>query len=152
GYTTGDAVLVELARRMHTSTRTTDLLARVGGDEFMALLPATPEGIAVQMAERLRVLASGPLPGREDVRITCSISVAAVPLDVSSLEQVIGLLQGGVRRSKAHGKNRVSGATNEVEIPGLALTLTAPSSFEAQAPAIVDLEHGMHVVGHHLQP
>src|SRR4029078_7222919 len=53
GYTTGDAVLVELARRLPNSTRTTDHLARVGGDEFLVLLPATPEGIAEQLGERI---------------------------------------------------------------------------------------------------
>jgi diguanylate cyclase (GGDEF)-like protein len=152
GYTTGDAVLVELARRVHSSTRTTDHLARVGGDEFLVLLPATPEGIAEQMGERIRAVASGPLPNRTEVRITCSISLAQIPNDVTSLEALIALLQGGVQRSKALGKNRVTGGSHERDVPGLEQILATPSSFRVVATPIVDLHAGMHAIGYQLQP
>ena len=152
GYTTGDAVLVELARRIHSSTRTTDLLARVGGDEFLVLLPATPEGIAEQMGERIRAVASAPLENRNDVRITCSISLAQIPTDVTSLEALIALLQGGLQRSKALGKNRVTGGSHERQIPGLEQTLATPASFRVAAMPIVDLHAGMHAIGFQLQP
>ena len=152
GYTTGDAVLVELARRIHSSTRTTDHLARVGGDEFLVLLPSTPEGIAEQMGERILAVASAPLPNRDDVRITCSISIAHIPTDVTSLEALIAVLQGGVQRSKALGKNRVTGGSNERNVPGLEQTLETPASYRVLSMPIVDLHAGMHAIGFQLQP
>ena len=152
GYTTGDAVLVELARRLHSSTRTTDHIARVGGDELLVLLPATPEGIAEQLGERIRSVVSEPLPNRDDVHITCSISLAQIPTDVTSLEALIALLQGGVQRSKALGKNRVTGGRHERNVPGLEQILGTPVSFRMAAMPIVDLHAGMHAIGFKLQP
>lgn len=151
GYTTGDAVLVELARRMHTSTRTTDHLARVGGDEFLVLLPATPEGIAAQMGERIRAVAAAPLPDRAPMRVTCSVSIAQLPPDASSLEAVIALLQSGVRRSKAAGKNRVSGGAASRVLSGIEQALVSPASFHVVSTPIVDLHAGVDRIGLRLE-
>ena len=78
------------------------------------------------MGERIRAVASAPLPNRDDVGITCSISLAQVPTDVTSLEALIALLQGGVQRSKALGKNRVTGGSHQRNVPGLEQTLARP--------------------------
>ena len=53
GHAAGDRVLVEIARRLEHSLRTTDVLARIGGDEFVALLPAADIEAAEAVAEKL---------------------------------------------------------------------------------------------------
>lgn len=54
GHAAGDEVLVELARRVSDNVRSVDTVARLGGEEFVAVLPDTPEDRATVIAERLR--------------------------------------------------------------------------------------------------
>ena len=54
GHLGGDEVLVQVANRCRQALRTTDLLARWGGEEFIMLLPNTPLAQARQLAERVR--------------------------------------------------------------------------------------------------
>ena len=61
GHTTGDALLVALARRLRDALKKDDLLARFGGDEFSVLLPCTDRGGALAAAERLRESFACPL-------------------------------------------------------------------------------------------
>lgn len=79
GHAAGDAVLVEVARRLTDNLRITDLLARIGGEEFLVALPQTTLDEAHEVAERLREAISGvpmQLPSGERVRVTASIGVA----------------------------------------------------------------------------
>ena len=59
GHHLGDCVLLEVARVLSTSVRPGDQIARLGGDEFVVLLPSTPEEVARDLAERLRVEITG---------------------------------------------------------------------------------------------
>ncbi len=54
GHPAGDAVLREIARRLRHGVRDGDTVARVGGEEFMVLLPGVSEPTALELAERLR--------------------------------------------------------------------------------------------------
>lgn len=111
GHAVGDVVLKELAARLKDSLRPTDHIARIGGDEFLMLLPETRLAEGAQVAERLRLsvsdsplrLSSGPLV------VTGSLGLALVPDATSSIEELLAQTQLGLRRSKLHGKNRVSG-------------------------------------------
>jgi diguanylate cyclase (GGDEF)-like protein len=58
GHAVGDIVLQQIAHRLRDSLRPTDHLARIGGDEFLVLLPDTRTAEAVQAAERLRLAVS----------------------------------------------------------------------------------------------
>jgi GGDEF domain-containing protein len=60
GHTVGDRVLTQVAEELKTSVRTTDLVFRVGGDEFVLLLPHTSLEQASQLVNRLRSQASHP--------------------------------------------------------------------------------------------
>lgn len=79
GHAAGDAVLVEVARRLSDSLRLHDLLARIGGEEFLVALPGITLDKAHEIAERLRrAISDTPilLPSGERARITASIGVA----------------------------------------------------------------------------
>lgn len=80
GHAAGDTVLRELARRLQQNLRSIDMLARIGGEEFMIVLPDTSLPEAQHVAERLRRVAAGqpvPLPsGKGDLSVTVSIGLA----------------------------------------------------------------------------
>ena len=79
GHASGDAVLVEVARRLSENMRGVDMLARIGGEEFLIVMPATPFSEARLAASRLcrRIGAKGfKVPGtHEPLHVTISIGV-----------------------------------------------------------------------------
>lgn len=81
GHVAGDAVLRELAQRIESQVRASDVAARYGGEEFVVLLPNTEASSAKLLAERIRETISGApmdLPGGQTVTITVSIGIAGV--------------------------------------------------------------------------
>jgi two-component system CheB/CheR fusion protein len=110
GHPVGDQVLKEVSRRFRRLYRPTDLVSRIGGDEFLAILPDTRLGEGMHVAERLRrELISEPvayIEGRP-IFVTASIGAARVPDPVASLDGVIALATRALKLSKKSGKNRV---------------------------------------------
>ncbi|SDK77132.1 diguanylate cyclase [Paracoccus chinensis] len=84
GHAAGDAVLAEVAARLDRVVPAHGFVARVGGEEFLAVLPDTSEATAAALTQHMRALVSGtpiPLPGREagiGLRITISAGVAGL--------------------------------------------------------------------------
>jgi two-component system cell cycle response regulator len=79
GHAAGDAVLVEAARRFTTCLRDSDLIARIGGEEFLVCLPNTTLAESRRVAERLcQEIEASPvtLRGGESLRVTVSIGLA----------------------------------------------------------------------------
>ncbi|MEM7202364.1 MAG: chemotaxis protein CheB [Planctomycetota bacterium] len=110
GHAVGDIVLREISQRLLVKLRPTDHLARVGGDEFLALLPDTRPAEAYRLAERLRLSVTDvPLVlGDNTLQLSASFGVAPVPPDLISLDEVLGELHSSLATSKRGGKNRVS--------------------------------------------
>lgn len=109
GHDVGDRVLQELARLMGESSRESDVLCRVGGEEFLMLLPNASVEVATQVAERLRALVEQTLI--EPVgRITISLGVAHWPQDGSGIDQVLKCADEMLYRAKQQGRNRVETA------------------------------------------
>ena len=110
GHSGGDVALKEVGRRMKASLRATDHLARIGGDEFLALLPAVERETLGIIASRLHQSAcTEPVRIRdEQVRITISAAAALLPADVTSLDGILGLTCNAQKKSKETGKNRVT--------------------------------------------
>lgn len=120
GHAAGDIVLVEMARRFCELLRTEDVLARIGGDEFLVLLPLTREKEAMRVAERLRLaVASAPIASAQDgeLTVTCSAAVTELGEDCDDLEHILRSCRVGLASSKSRGKNRTTGAPSRKRAP-----------------------------------
>ena len=82
GHSVGDAVLIEVARRLKTLLRAEDTVSRLGGDEFVLMLPGSDARGAARLAQRLLQLIAEPLPHQQhELSLTASIGVAMFPED-----------------------------------------------------------------------
>jgi len=81
GHQAGDAVLVELARRLTDATREVDVVTRFGGEEFALILPKTPVQGTLRLAEKVReVVANEPFSaGNASMPVTVSVGAAGYP-------------------------------------------------------------------------
>jgi diguanylate cyclase (GGDEF)-like protein len=91
GHETGDHLLQLVAKCINDELRQTDVVARYGGDEFVALLPETPRTGALDTAARIRLAVAGtPLNlGDRSLIISVSIGVAGYPEDGRSLDTLL---------------------------------------------------------------
>lgn len=108
GHPAGDAVLREVSQRLATQLRDGDTLARVGGEEFLVVLPGTAPGEAQRVAQRLLdSVAQSPIPvGETALVVTISIGLTATTLDTSA-EQVLSSADKALYQAKHRGRNRV---------------------------------------------
>ncbi|MGB5947502.1 GGDEF domain-containing protein [Paenisporosarcina sp.] len=105
GHPIGDAVLQELAMKLQVETRTQDLVARMGGEEFMIVLPNTNKEHARVIAERIRLnIDHGSW---KHARITVSIGVTTYEHD-DNLSKLFSKADDALYRSKNGGRNCVS--------------------------------------------
>ena len=115
GHAVGDAVLKSIGKNLKNALRRSDPIARVGGDEFLILLPGNRLAEALSVSERLRLaVATSPLPlSCESVRVTASLGVAMLAYETSSVEEILSLARQPLQRSKQNGKNLVSAAGDD---------------------------------------
>jgi diguanylate cyclase (GGDEF)-like protein len=117
GHDVGDKVLVEMARRLSSSIRHSDVLVRWGGEEFLIVSRYTDRSEAELLAQRvLAAIADTPFTvgAGETMRRTCSMGWAAFPwfLDhpkTVGYEEVLTLADRGLNRAKQAGRNRAIG-------------------------------------------
>jgi len=110
GHGAGDRLLIAVARSLAVELRDSDLLARVGGEEFAILLPDTHPEEAAVVAERLRLSVEAlTLPLPEAAPLTCTISIGGAMLDGQTrrLDELISIADHALYRAKAQGRNRV---------------------------------------------
>ncbi|KGE72672.1 sensor domain-containing diguanylate cyclase [Spirochaeta lutea] len=109
GHGVGDKVLIRLANLWQQEMRTTDLLCRLGGEEFVAVLPETPGSEAGALAERLRSLSAGLNQPELGAPVPISIGVAELSQDpVLSLDTLISRADQALYQAKNSGRNRVA--------------------------------------------
>ena len=108
GHNIGDEVLKETVQRCLGGLRGTDLLARWGGEEFIALLPHTHLAEALQVAERLReTLAASPIASSSGpVPATLSGGVAQWQSG-ETLDAMLSRADAALYRAKQEGRNRI---------------------------------------------
>jgi diguanylate cyclase len=108
GHEAGDDVLKGLVRLVKDRSRQIDLMFRMGGEEFVLLLPATGEAEAARLAEELRAtIAAAPLLGSHAV--TVSIGVAELRVD-DDRDSWIKRADDALYAAKNGGRNRVARA------------------------------------------
>lgn len=112
GHSAGDAVLREVARRLQQDVRSTDTLARLGGEEFLLLLPMNDIDGALVHAGRIRKhIAASPVPtAAAQIPITISLGVAEVFHSDRSAQSVVSRADAALYRAKDMGRNRVEAA------------------------------------------
>ena len=120
GHGIGDAVLVEVARRLRETLREPDLIVRWGGEEFLVVVPSVGEGrFAPDQVDALAQRMLGALDrtpvvtGAQRIAVTASIGFATFPIgpDLLSVswERAIDLVDTAMYLAKAHGRNRAYG-------------------------------------------
>ncbi len=111
GHGVGDLLLKEVAVRMLSCLRSSDTLARVGGDEFVVVLPGVGvDQDALGVAEKIRQCLSEPfeLESHHVVSIACSIGVAIFPEHGADEKQLRKCADEAMYLSKANGRNCVT--------------------------------------------
>jgi diguanylate cyclase (GGDEF)-like protein len=105
GHAAGDAVLKDVAYRMRKSLRAYDLAYRLGGEEFLVVLPGGDAEQAAQVAEALRrSISDDPIAG---LLVTISFGVSASAPGEFQYEDVFAEADLALYRSKQEGRNRV---------------------------------------------
>jgi len=117
GHAVGDEVLVELSRRVVHNVRSVDTVARLGGEEFIVVMPDTEEPVASTVAERLRAnVAKDPfrVRGGDDQALEITISVGAAMFEpgVDSVDSVIKKADDALYEAKRSGRNKTVGWTD----------------------------------------
>jgi diguanylate cyclase (GGDEF)-like protein len=107
GHRAGDETLRRLADRLREVLRQADLVARIGGEEFAALMPETDITAARQAAERLREVCEGlATQDLMSMRVSVSVGVAQWRHD-EPLEHLMERADAALYRAKQSGRNRV---------------------------------------------
>jgi two-component system cell cycle response regulator len=109
GHAAGDRVLAEVADRLRLHTRAVDLVARIGGEEFVVVLPEGNLDVARQVAERIRArVAEQPVivPGLPPVAVTVSAGIALGVPGVG-VDTALERADRALMRSKSGGRNQV---------------------------------------------
>ena len=109
GHAAGDAALQAVARTCQSLLRTGDTFARLGGEEFVVLLPSTDLGAAVKLAERLRAsIAAIELQACDQVlTITASFGCAVTADPSTTLTELLTAADALLYVAKRNGRNRV---------------------------------------------
>lgn len=118
GHDKGDEVLCAVAAMLSACTREGDVAARMGGEEFLLLLPTCDQVNAMTKAEAIRAQLEQASPG--GVMVTASLGVASLPINEGdmSFEALCALADEAMYRAKNGGRNRVEQAGNPE--PGVA--------------------------------
>jgi diguanylate cyclase (GGDEF)-like protein len=109
GHAGGDDVLRHIAGVLSDGVRTTDMAARFGGEEFIALLSETPLDEAIAITERLRLAIAGALieTAAGIISVTASFGVATAADGHVDIERLIAAADAALYVAKRNGRNRV---------------------------------------------
>jgi diguanylate cyclase (GGDEF)-like protein len=112
GHQAGDRALESLGELLREQLREVDIIGRLGGEEFAALLPQTDHFTALQVAERLRACTEAlELSGANGAKLPLTVSIGlASRHPAEPLEGVMARADAALYKAKAHGRNRVERA------------------------------------------
>ena len=107
GHDAGDSLLRQFAKRLSTSLRDSDVLCRLGGDQFALILSEiSGESHLVTVANKLLAIVRQPVTlGEREVTVSSSIGIAVFPVDGNEPQIVLRHAETALHRAKAAGKN-----------------------------------------------
>ena len=109
GHAAGDYVLKQVSARARACVRASDTVGRLGGDEFLALLPETTIEGAQGVAEKLRAALREPYEvPKATATLGASFGIAGFPQHGTDSEDLQRAADAALYRSKHEGKNRIS--------------------------------------------
>ncbi|WP_171070004.1 sensor domain-containing phosphodiesterase [Methylobacterium terricola] len=108
GHAAGDEVLKEAAARLLACVRGSDVVARIGGDEFVIALPGCGDpAVGGEVAARIVAAMEEPFPVQERrVRIGASVGIALAPSQAESIDDLLFCADLAVYKAKADGRHR----------------------------------------------
>jgi len=109
GHEAGDAVLIDVAKTLKQAVRTSDMVIRYGGEEFLALLIDTEEEKAMEVAERIRstIEAHAFVTSGGKLNKTISVGVSMFPKDGGAFWQCAKYADVAMYQAKDTGRNQV---------------------------------------------
>jgi|SRR5829696_4292805 len=118
GHERGDAVLREVAYAIRKSLRSFELVYRLGGEEFLIVLPGADDETASHVAERVRAAVEAGEPG--GLNVTVSLGVACARGEVT-FEPLFRDADEALYRAKREGRNRVATSSDDADVPAVDL-------------------------------
>lgn len=108
GHAVGDCILSGFVSRVNAELRKPDELGRLGGEEFVAILPDTSAVSALALAERIRCKIADWYPEQlAGQQLTSSIGIAGFSLSLQSLDELMAAADHALYQAKANGRNCV---------------------------------------------
>ena len=116
GHRVGDSLLAQLAARLRGAVREQDTVARMGGDEFVLVLPLTDIAGAAHLATKLMALASAPFQvDQQELTVTPSMGIAMFPTDGDDFDTLCKCADAAMYRAKKDGRNAYRFFTSEMQ-------------------------------------
>jgi len=127
GHAAGDAVLVAVADRLRACVRDADFVCRIGGDEFVILLPNITDGEAAAVARRIIARVSEPFEFAPAARVGASIGLASAPRDGTTADELLSAADRAMYEAKRRGKGGFVIHTTGADVVALAPVVKAPA-------------------------
>ncbi|WP_233589792.1 EAL domain-containing protein [Acidovorax sp. FJL06] len=116
GHRIGDILLVAVARRLQSLLSAQDTVSRLGGDEFLLLLPSASAAHAAEVATRLLAAVAQPFQiDPYELTTTLSVGIAMYPADGDSFDTLYQRADAAMYRAKQGGRNRYGFFTADLE-------------------------------------
>ncbi len=139
GHAAGDTLLIEIAKRLKNSLRSSDTLARMGGDEFVVLLEQTgTDGEIAEVAQKLLTAIQAPFEAFGGERlVSASFGVAIYPVDAQDQQGLLTHADSAMYRAKASAESHVVFYRPPAsEVPALNRSLDVSAVIEAVASSL----------------
>jgi diguanylate cyclase (GGDEF)-like protein len=110
GHANGDAALIDVANRCADGRRDSDIVGRIGGEEFAVMLPETDFAQSLIVAERIRqsVESHHITINNDNITLTVSIGVASATASMSGVDALMRASDQALYEAKSQGRNRVA--------------------------------------------
>ena len=113
GHDVGDLVLIKIAGVMRKSLRDMDVVCRVGGEEFLAILPGTGIKAATTASERIRHAVEQAIISCQEREISVTVSIGVTTaIEMDEIDSILKRADDAMYASKRSGRNRVSAKTS----------------------------------------